>query len=337
MTAASSTSIRRMIICAAIAAGVALPAYFIRRSHLHSTQTVADIEQLVQDHPRDVNARLKLGTALFAQHRFSKAEETCKAAAALAPSDTRPLNILARIAAAQNHDTDAVKYLHASLKINQDDPSVWRIYGIVLEKHDPQAAWQALCQAVTVDNSESAAWLRSGVQAMKQKENHRGMHDIQRAADLNPEDLLAQVELGAVARVNSEPTIAARAYDKALSISADCVPALVGSAAVTLQVDPSPAGLARAKKQLDYVIGFAPSPDAYLTRGHLNLLERRYQAALSDLQTTLKMDPRVMDAHSMLYQCYAALGQQRLAHAELSIFTVNAANAASRDRSGIAQ
>ena len=254
------------------------------------------------------------------QNRLREAEDAGKEAAILAPTDTRALNYLARIAISQHRTSEALGYLQASLKIRQNDPDVWRAYGLLLQKRDPDVAWKALSQAAALETSESARWLRSGLQEMEQQHNSQGLHDIQRAVALNPDDLVIQVQLGAAARANDKPTLAAEAFTKALSISPGNIPALLGSAASTLQVDPSPTGLARAETQLQQVIAVQPSADAYFVRGDLHMQQRRYAEAVTDLKTALKMDPRRYRAHSMLSQCYSAMGQERLALSESATY-----------------
>jgi Tfp pilus assembly protein PilF len=311
--------VRRLLILSAAAMAIAIA---IRLTHNRavSQPTITDLRQAVRDHPNDAQPQLELGAALLAQHQIGEAEEACKAAVMLAPRDARPLNALARIAIADHHTSDALGYLQASLKIREDDAAVWRTYGVMLQKQNPEAAWQALSRATELENTEAARLIRTGYQEMKRMQNIRGLRDIQRAADMNPDDLVTEVNLGAALIANNQPSLASQAYAHALAMSPGNPLALEGSAAATIQVDQSPAALDRAGQQLDISIASSPTADAYKVRGQLNLIRRHYIDAISDLKTALRIDPKLYTVHSLLYQCYAATGNTRLAHAEASTF-----------------
>ncbi len=314
-----------MITLVAVPAlAIALAIRFTHPKHSARPATVAEIEQQVHDNPGDEQARLSLSAALFAQHRIPEAEAACQAAATIAPSDPRPLNSLALLAIGQNKQADALNYLRKSLGLKNDDADVWRAYGMMLKKQWPGDAEQAFQHATSLNKRDSASWLEMGMLQMDNRQFPRGLHSLQTAAALSPNNLETNIALGNSARTNDRPTVAAQAFDKALTISPDNLQAQFGSAAATLQLDPTPAGMKRAKSQLDHVIAAGPTAEAYLVRGHWNLMQQRYAEAISDLNLAVKLEPRLTTAHSMLYQCYSATGNQRLAHEESLKFMTTA-------------
>ena len=137
---------------------------------------------------------------------------------------------------------------------------------------------------------------------------------------MNPNDLETEIALGNCAQVVYKTEIAKQAFDKALVLRPEDPRALFGSANVTLQLDPSPTGLARAGAQIAKVMAVSPTATAYLERGHWNLLMLPYPDAIADLNRALSMNPHLNYAHSFLSQSYAAVGQAQLARRESAAF-----------------
>jgi tetratricopeptide (TPR) repeat protein len=320
MKPAPNTLRNRLLVLFAVVIAAALVVR-VRHDLSHAgTGTLLDVEQQVRAHPDDVRAQLDWGEALYGQHRLDEAEAAFKTAAGLAPRDARPLTALAKLAMARYRRSEALGYLRASLNLNPNDAANWSDSGTLLLKQNPPAALLAFEHAAKLDPNDAVSWLRLGILEMDRSQVARGLHDLQHAAALNPNDLETEIALGNSARINDRPTIAKIAFDKALALRPDDPQALVGSANATLQLDPSPAGLRRAGEQLDKVIVAKPSGNAYLVRGHCNLLMRRYQRATTDLKTALSLDPTLIYAHSFLSQSYAALGETRLAQQESASF-----------------
>jgi len=331
-TSPSQPRVLRLLLVSLIAVAIAF-AFRIthNRAIQPTTQPTADIpslEQQVRDNPDDVQIRMELGAAMFTQHRVDEAVSVCKSACRLAPNDPRPLNALARIEISQNNGSEALKYVQASLTLKQDDAGVWRALGMLVSRQDPPQALGAFYKATELDPKDATSWLQAGVIEMNRRQNIRGLHDLQRAASLNPGDLETQVELGNSANTNDAPTVAAAAFKKALSIKPDNLPAMLGDASTTLQVDPSPDGMKRAGIELDTVIAKSPSPEAFRARGHWKLMMKQYAAAVTDLKAAVQQDPGLATAHSMLAQCYTALGQPKLARQENALFMSTAPTSA---------
>lgn len=322
MNAATTTSrYKRLLLL--FAAATVVVALWIRIQHdrVRTTRgTFTEVEQQAHAHPNDLQAQLDWGDALYGQHRLAEAEIAFKTAANLAPNDTRPLNALARLSMEQNRRYDGLGYLQASLKLNPNDAALWRFSGMLLLNQNPPMALQAFEHATSLDPNDAVSWLHLGILEMDRDQFSRGLHALQHAAALNPNDLETEIALGNSARVNYRPTIARDAYDKALSLRPDDPSALLGSANMTLQLDPSPTGLTRAGQQLEKVIAIRPNGKAYLARGQWNLLMRRYHPAITDLKMALSLDPKLYFAHSFLSQCYAALGQTQPAKQESRTF-----------------
>src|SRR5207244_1694321 len=100
---------------------------------------------------------------------------------------------------------------------------------------------------------------------------------------------------------------------RTLAQNPDDPKALAGMAQITLQLDPSPAGLARAERQADRALTLHPTGEAHLTRGRLYLLRRRYNPAVSELKAALAFHADLLPAYGYLAQAYTGAGQPALA------------------------
>ena len=298
----------------------------VRIWHDHRTSriaTISDLEQQARANPDDIQVQLAWGTALQSQHRPDEAEAVFKASARLVPNDVRPLDALARLAMERYQAHDAIEYTGASLRLDPKNAANWSCLGTLLLKKDPPAAIQAFRHATSLDPKDAFSWLKLGTLEMDQQQFDRGLHDLQQAASLNPNDLETEIAIGNSARFNNRPTLAKTAFEQALLLQADDPRALLGSAYTTLELDPSPDGLKRVDQQMVKLMAEKPSGGAYLVRGHWDMLMRQYNSAVSDLKTALAMDPKLNDGHSLLSQAYAALGKSQLAQQESKTFLTN--------------
>lgn len=323
---ASKASVRkrpgfRILTLAGLAVALALAVRLRHDYGTGRTMSPSQIEQRVQAHPEDEEAQLDWSNALHAQHRDDEAETALKTAANLAPGDPRPLNALAMLSLDHKQPVPALSYFHASLHLDPKNADIWRGAGLLLlQQRDTASALEAFDHATRLDPNDALSWRELGLLEDSRSAPARGLDALQRAAALTPNDLTTQTMLGVHALTDGKLLIAKHAFDKALALRSDNPDALIGSARVTLEMDPSPTGLARAGRQIDQALATKPGADAYLARGQWNLLLRRYQAAVSDLKTTLKKDPGQIIAHSLLSRAYAGSGQPQLARSEANEF-----------------
>lgn len=309
----------RRIYVAFLCAVVIAAALAIRIFHDHSAHgsgSISDLELQSRTHPEDIKAQLAYGAALDSEHRYDEAEAVLRAAAATAPRNALPLDALARLAMERLRADEAINYMSSSVQLNPNSAANWSCLGTLLSKKDPSAALQAFSHATSLDPNDAYSWLKLGILEMDRHHFDRGMHELQRAASLNPNDAETEIALGNSAQYNNRPTVAKVAFDRALALRPDDPKALLGSANITLQLDPSAAGLTRAGQQVERVMANNPTASAYVVRGHWNLLMRRYQPAISDLTTALSLEPKLKGSHSLLSQAYSALGEAQLAKRE---------------------
>jgi|SRR5579884_35302 len=323
---ASKASVRkrpnlRILTLAVLVVALALAVRLWHDYGTGRTMTPSEIEQRVRAHPEEEDAQLDWGNLLHAQHRDDEAEAALKTAANLSPSDPRPLNALGMLAVEQKQPVQALSYFHASLQLDPKNADIWRGAGLLLlQQHDIPSALDAFDHATRLDPKDALSWRELGLLEDSRSAPARGLDALQRAAALTPNDLTTQDMLGVHALTDGKLPIAKQAFDRALALRPSDPDALVGSARVTLEMDPSPDGLARAGRQIDQALAAKPSADAYLARGQWNLLQRHYQAAVADLKTALKKDPSQIIAHSFLSRAYAGAGQPQLASKEANVF-----------------
>lgn len=323
---------RRILVLAGAAVVVALSVRIWHDRKAGRETAVSDLEQRIHTHPDDEQAQLDWGNALHTLHRDDEAEAALKTAAGLAPTDPRPINSLAMLALERKRPIEALGYFHTSVNLDPHNADIWRSAGLLLQQqHDFPAAIDAFEHATQLDPKDAVAWRQLGVLEHARHYPARCIQDLQRAAVLAPEDAMTQTVLGTYAFADGKLAIAKQAFDRALALRPDDPEALVGSARVTLLLDPSPAGLTRAGRQIDQAITTRSSATAYLARGQWNLQQRRYQAAVADLKTALSKDPQQITAHSLLSRAYAGLGQPERARTEAAAYTA-AYNASKRSQ-----
>jgi len=322
----AAPSFRRIgLVVAAIAIAIALGIRVWHDRGGARKATLAELEQRAHSHPEDEQAQLDLGNALLNLHRDQEAEPVLKAAATLSPSDPLPLDALAVVAADQNRPGRAIRYLRQSVRLNPNDSNAWRSLGRLLEHVDAKLAMQALARATELNPKDAVAWRELGNTERDLGRYGVGIEHLQRAFALAPNDLETANRLGDTALAYGSFVVAKQAYDHALALAPNDPQALLGSAHLTLQTDPSPSGIAQAGSQIDRAIAIQRTPTAYahLVRGRYNMVRHNYRQAIPDLKAAVQMDPHIGIAHSYLSQVYAALGQAELARKESALFDID--------------
>jgi Flp pilus assembly protein TadD len=304
-------------------AAVLIVAVVVRAAHDYrkpAGNSLSALAARVQANPGDEQALLDWSDALHTAGRSQEAEQALARAADLRPMDARPYNALAALALERQDDKTALKEFRASLECNPRDSNIWRSAGLLFQsERDSASATQAYANATSIDPKDEVAWRQLG-SLEASGAPAKAIQDLQRAVSLNPGDAYAESLLGTVALQDGRIAIAQPAFDQALKLNPHDELALIGAARVTMQMEPTPAGLARASGWIDEAMAAHPPAGAYLARGQWNLLQHRYQPAVEDLRTALKMDKTLKSAHSFLARACMSLGNTAEAQHESALF-----------------
>jgi tetratricopeptide (TPR) repeat protein len=258
------------------------------------------------------------GIRLHAQHRLEDASHAFEQAAATHPSDPVPLNWLGTIAVEEDHTEQALDYFHRSLEINPNDADIWRACGQLFQRRgDSAAAVRAFTHAVQINPKDAAALAGLGMAERGRNLRARGLADLIRAGQMDPANVRIQTDLGSAALDDGKLALAQKSYAAAIALKPQDPLALLGTARVSMQMDPSPTTLAHAREQIDAAMSDGGDfATAYLARGQWNLLEKQYPDAVKDLNEALAKDAMLSTAHAYLSQAYAAMGKPALARDE---------------------
>jgi Flp pilus assembly protein TadD len=305
------------IVLVAVLVVVALAVRIWHDRQPHPPATPEEAQERARAHPEDLVAQLDWATALHRLHRDDEAESVFKHAATMAPSDARPINALAMLALEHHQPEAALDYCRQSLRLDPKNPDIWHSEGILLQKSAQLGdAAQAFRTAAELNPKDVIAWRQLGVIDFDINQTGAAISDLQHAVQLDPTNVETLVLLGDDAISIGKVDDAKQAYEQAKKLDAGSQEVKLGLARVDLALDPGPADLERIGREIDGVIAARPSSAAYLARGQCSLLRRRYADAVSDLKQCLKLDKRVISAHTYLSRAYAALGKRAEAKAE---------------------
>jgi len=311
MQTASNRTILKIAIMAGALASLAL--VFSSHARLHRWR-------LQGSDSDDPQAQMALARSLYNQRRLPEAQQAFERAAQLAPEDARPCNWLTTLALESNRPDLALHSIDESLKRNPHDYTVWRTAGdLFLKQGDRHSALKSYRQATTVNAKDAASWKCLGI-LEAEIDPAAGIRDLQQAAALSPDDFDTQLAMGQAALTAGNTLIAERALRKALALRPTDSAALLASARLLMTSDLSAETLKRAGEQIDAAIQSNPSPMAYQLRGRQRLLDRRYPAAIADLNEAIRRDPTLPSAHAYLSQAFAATHRAGLARKEADTF-----------------
>jgi tetratricopeptide (TPR) repeat protein len=268
----------------------------------------------------EAQTQMDVAQLLYKEKRLVEARAAFQKAADLAPNDAQPCNWLTKIAIESNMPDAALQSIDESLKRNPIDSDVWRTAGDLYHQlGNNRSAQSAYRQATTANAKDAAAWKSLGILEMS-IDSTASVRDLGQAAALSPDDFETQLALGRAATNTGNVAIAEPALRKALALRPSDPDAQLASANLLVIADASTETLKRAGDLIDSAILRNPSPAAYLLRGRLRLLQRRYPAAITDLTEALRRDPKLPAAHVYLSQSYAATHQTALARREADTF-----------------
>jgi Flp pilus assembly protein TadD len=190
------------------------------------------------------------------------------------------------------------------------DPNVWRsLAELYDQEHENAAAVAAYEHLTRLRPDDAVAWRQLGVLYAKTGRSAQGREALEHAAKLDPADIRTQNDLATAVVQSGRLSEARTFYERVLAQHPDDPKALSGLAQITLQLDPSPEGTARAEQLIDRALTLHPTGEAHLTRGHLYLLRRRYGAAISELNAALALNADLLPAYGYLAQAYTSAGQ----------------------------
>lgn len=165
--------------------------------------------------------------------------------------------------------------------------------------------------------TDSESWQSLGLLYIRLKQYDRSLDALQRAASLNPQDVLTQRTLGFLALRSGHLHQAQNSLQRVIAENPTDPVALAALAGVSVRTDPSLAGLAGAEKLATRSIRSRPTAEGYSTRGQIRMTLGQYAGAIQDLKESIALDPDRRFVYLLLSQCYASSGQPRLA-AEIS-------------------
>jgi predicted Zn-dependent protease len=308
-----TSSSRRLIACGLLLLAGALA---VRLSLTPRTgaggapMDIASVQRRAAASPSDLEAQIALGDALVKANRLHDAEQVFDRANALSTVDARAVTWLAMLAV-QRHDVErAAGYFREAIRRSPGDADLYRSLAELYDRQGkPAQSVVAYERATALRADDEVAWRLLGLADIRIGRFARGREALLRALALVTMDMKARAALADVDLRMGLLQEAGENFRLVIAQSPDDPAALVGSAQVTTQLDPTPSGLALAERQVDRALALHPVPQCYLVRGHIALLRQKYGSAIQDLNRALAGDPSLAEALGYLSQAYAATGR----------------------------
>ena len=271
---------------------------------------LADLQRRAEADPSGEQAQLALGIGLERAGKLGEARQALLAADRAAPADPKPPLWLGMVAIEAKNFPQAERELVEALRRDPGNTDASRALGqlYLRDGRDAQAV-PLLERAAAAQPNDAAAWRLLGSAEFRLRQLSRGRESLQRAVKLDPGDATALASLAESDLLLGLLEEARASYAAALKLRPDDADALTGMAEVSVQLDPSPNGLAAASEPLDRAMRANPTPRAYLVRGHIHLLRQEYPAAEADLKQALAGSPTLAEADGYLSQVYAQTGR----------------------------
>ena len=272
------------------------------------------LEQRAQGQAGDLQIQLDYGEALVKAGRLEEAASVFTHCEQMADGDARPVAWLGKIAVSQHRSKDARRLFGEALHRNPDDltalDGLANLDAQVRRVHHAIAGFDHILRLRPKD---ADAWQRLGILCMADRQYDRSLGALQTAAELDPNDLVTNRFLGIVELHAGRLDEASRTLRAVLARQPDDAEVRAALANAMMRMDASPKGLAAAEQEADSALSARPFAEGYRTRGQIYTAQRRFDAAIQDYQTAIKMEPNTRYAYLLLSQCYASAGKPDLA------------------------
>ena len=167
-------------------------------------------------------------------------------------------------------------------------------------------------------NAKTTELYRKAVEAEKENDQAALLEYLRKIVETDPSDFIAWGKLGSVLLTKRSYLEAEQAFQKAIALRADFLPAMINLARVYLAQVKSSEAIAAAQK----AVGIDPkSPRAYQILGNAYLQAKKGSLGVEALEKALDLDPIGMsDSHLLLATLYDRAGAKDLASREYRLF-----------------
>jgi len=322
---AGSVAIRTRILLSVVCVGtLTLALWFhhtraaglvsVKPDPVSATLDPATLAQRAQERPDSLQAQLDYGEMLVKMGRLDEAASVFTHCQQMAAGDSRPYAWLGFLAASAHDSREARRLFGEALSRNADDLTALRgLANLDAQARRVHHAVAGFAHIIRLQPKDADAWQRLGILCMADRQFDRSLGALSTAATLDPNDLVTSRFLGIVQLHAGRVEEATRSLNAVLARQPEDAEARAALANAMMRLDSSPMGLTAAEQQANECLRTRPIAEGYRTRGQIYTAQRRFQEAIQDYQTAIKMEPNTRYAYLLLSQCAASAGKPDMA------------------------
>ncbi|HEV2473418.1 MAG TPA: tetratricopeptide repeat protein, partial [Chthonomonadales bacterium] len=229
--------------------------------------------------------------------------------------------LLAAAAERANKPDYAIVNIRQAVSLRPRDVRLWRALAAVYSSsgHGP-AALAALERAAALEPGDENTLRGLGELEMANHQIGRGYKSLSRAVSLSPQDMRARQDLGACALGMGRPADADVQFNQVIAHEPNNAVVLAEAAETRMMLNPSPTGLQDALTLATRAAKIRPTAYSLTVLGRVCLARRSYTAAVLALKRALALPGFHPNAHVLLSQAYAALGDTNLSRQQSRLY-----------------
>jgi len=289
------------------------------------------LRKVVGRFPGNLYARNLLALTYLRLGQPGRAQETIQPALAAAPKDPGVLRVAGQVAIANNDAKRATEYFERAVAVAKDDPGARiRLGAVRLATGDAEGAMRDLEAAAELDSDAYLADVGLVVAHVSRKEYDQAFAIVDRLAKKQPQSGVPENLRGLVALAKGDRKAARAAFEKALELQPDFLPA-AGSLARLDIAEKQPEA---ARRRFEAIVAKAPTNDQALLA--LAEIQAATGVPLKDIASTV--DRAVSANPSSVQARLAQIGvRTRLKDAKGALAAAQSAAAALPDNPSILQ
>jgi putative PEP-CTERM system TPR-repeat lipoprotein len=219
------------------------------------------LRKVVGRFPGNLYARNMLALTYLRLGQPGRAQETIQPALAAAPKDPSVLRVAGQVAVANNDPKRATDYLERAAAAAKDDPGARiRLGAVRLATGDSEGALRDLEAAAALDGDAYMAEVGLIVAHVSRKEYDKALAVVDRFAAKQPKSGMPENMRGLVLLGKGDRKAARAAFEKALQLQPDLLPA----AATLARLDIAERQPDAARKRLEAIVAKTPTNDQAL-------------------------------------------------------------------------
>jgi putative PEP-CTERM system TPR-repeat lipoprotein len=208
-----------------------------------------------------VYARNLLALTYLRLGQPGRAQETIQPALAAAPKDANVLRVAGQVAVANSDPRRATEYFERAVAVAKDDPGARiRLGAVRLVTGDSEGALRDLEAAAELDSDAYLADVGLVVAHLSRKEYDKAFAVVDRLAKKQPKSGMPENIRGLVAAAKGDRKAARAAFEKALELQPDFLPAAASLARLDI-VEKQPEA---ARKRFEAILAKTPTNDQAL-------------------------------------------------------------------------